>query len=171
MIFGNLARPEEYRELVKDPCWRYVFEWLDAYGGLYVEDQEVSLRQFGIRAIIRTNKLQTREERAAQVGYEVHRDYFDLHLCTRGGQQIDVCESRLLTPRGTGTYDAESDTTLYNAPLEPEHTVFAEQGVYAIFFPTTDAHMPGIADRKHKSVRTIVLKIPAAQIKSLPVAS
>lgn len=155
MIFGNINQPESYQELLSNPVWKTVFDWLkqvpeDKTDGKYAIDGE------NIYAYVSTNPTISRN----QGSYEAHNIYIDFHLCREGGEIIEWAPTKDLSEKSP--YDLPTDTTFYlNPDQSPRCTL--TPGSFAILFPG-EAHLAKINDGTNTRVQKIVVKVKATLV-------
>jgi biofilm protein TabA len=87
--------------------------------------------------------------------WETHREYVDLQYIVGGGELIEWAPvSQLAT---SGGYDPVKDVQFY-AEYEPSQTLVMPPGLF-VFFTSTDAHKPQVADGTNSFVHKAVVKI------------
>ena len=94
----------------------------------------------------------------AQVRFEAHRRYIDIHLVVRGQEAIGLAPVAALVT--SEPYDATKDVEFFEAPRESA-TLALPAGEFAVFVPG-DGHRPGLhLDGPHLTWK-VVVKVNAA---------
>ena len=93
--------------------------------------------------------------------YELHRQYIDVQLLTRGCEVVFVADKEQAR-EPQGEFNEEGDFILY-ADADNARRVVVSPDSYQVFYPS-DAHKPCMAvDGQPQPVRKVCVKIPYAE--------
>jgi YhcH/YjgK/YiaL family protein len=98
--------------------------------------------------------LKTREE----ARYESHRRTIDVQYTIEGGEGIEIASLSAL--QSLGDYCKDKDVEHFKLPDSSIARVENLTGRFTVLFPG-EPHLPQLLTGEHKSVRKLVVKIPA----------
>ncbi len=93
-------------------------------------------------------------KKPADVFYETHRQYADIHYVHSGTEYIGIKDIQSLSEEKP--YNAEKDISFFKA--QDGHKLFASHGTFFIFFPG-EVHRPALRAEDSSYVQKIVIKI------------
>lgn len=149
MFYGALNTAYKYD--LQDPKFKTAFAFLDRQDLVELPLGWIDL-DHGVRASVQEYTTQPE----AELDFETHEKYFDIHYMVKGEEKIGVCIRDGLVTKIP--YSPESDIQFYADPAQ-FGCVYLREGDYTVV-AYEDAHKPHIAAGNPMPVRKIVLKVP-----------
>lgn len=156
MIYGKLSDWRAAPGFLESPVWTVAFQWLETQAASAAEGAH-PLGAEGFEARVMYYETKARE----LARFEAHRRAIDIQYTIEGAEAIETAPAELL--RECGPYDEATDAQFFLAPAAAHARLENRQGFYTVLFPG-EAHMPQLAIPGIKSVRKVVVKVPAALI-------
>ena len=153
MIYDSLTRWRTVAGLAGHPIWQTAFDWLETSAREAAEGIH-PLGSEGFFARVMSYPLKSREV----ARYELHRHTIDVQYTLEGAERIELAAADQLTP--LNDYSEAKEVEHFVTPLRGRAQVDNLPGCFTILFPG-EAHMPQLEVPDFKSVRKVVVKIPA----------
>ena len=155
MVFDNIKRASTYYSLGEKIT--KALKYLGQNDFNNVEPGKYEIDGEDVFAIVQT--YNTKPLSACK--WESHKNYIDIQYMVSGQEKMGYSESTKTFV--VQEYDNQKDCTIYKGT---GNYVTAEEGHFAIFFPT-DIHMPSIAINIPKEVKKVVVKVSVDKVEKI----